>query len=52
MKSRGLPVALATALMLAAALPSSAANGYDEGFVKTVDRISVAEQSDRRSEDI
>ena len=50
MKSRGLPVALATALMLAAALPSSAANGYDGGFVKTVDRISVAEQSDRRSE--
>ena len=50
MKSRGLPVALATALMLAATLPSSAANGYDSGFVKTVDRTSVAEQSDRRSE--
>lgn len=50
MRSRGLPVALGTALMLAVALPSSAANGYDSGFIKTVDRTSVAEQSDRRPE--
>ncbi len=52
MRSRSLPVALATTLMLAAAMPSSAANGYDGGFVKTVDRTSVAQQSDGIREDL
>ena len=50
MRTRDLSVALATALMLAAALPSSAASGYDGGFVKTVDRSSMEKSSDGRSE--
>jgi hypothetical protein len=39
-------VALATALVTTTALPAAAANGYEAGFVKAVDHISLERRSD------